>query len=31
MQLLNIETVDAAEFESVVAKLRELIGSAKSG
>jgi len=30
MQLLNIETVDAAEFESVVAKLRELIGSAKS-
>ncbi len=30
MQLLNIETVDAVEFESVVTKLRELIGSGKS-
>jgi AcrR family transcriptional regulator len=26
MELLNIETIDAGEFESVVARLRELIG-----
>jgi len=29
MQLLNIETVDAEEFDRVVTKLRELIGSGK--
>jgi hypothetical protein len=27
MQLLNIESIDAGEFESVVARLRDLIGA----